>query len=149
MSRSGYSDDLDHWALIRWRGAVASAIRGKRGQAILKELEAALLALPEKKLCKDDFADPESETVCALGAVVLKRKVDQGKDTVSAIKEIAKEFPEGCEAQEVTGDFNIAEALAKEITYINDEWGPWGCTPEQRYQEVLRWVRENIAKGER
>ncbi len=147
MSRSGYSDDLDQWALIRWRGAVASAIRGKRGQAILKELEAALLALPEKKLCKNDFAHPESETVCALGAVVLKRKINQGKDVVSAIQEIAKEFPEGCEAEEVAGEFDIAEALAKEITYINDEWGPWGCTPEQRYESVLEWVRENIAKA--
>jgi hypothetical protein len=146
MSRSGYHDDLDHWALIRWRGAVASAIRGKRGQAILKELEAALVALPEKKLCKNDFADPESETVCALGAVALKRKIEQGKDRTSAFKEIAQEFPEGCEAEEVAGDFDIADALAKEITYINDEWGPWGCTPEQRYEEVLKWVREQIKK---
>lgn len=32
MSRCGYSDDYDQWALIRWRGAVESAIRGKRGQ---------------------------------------------------------------------------------------------------------------------
>jgi hypothetical protein len=34
MSRSGYSDDIDsaddQWALIRWRGAVKSAIRGAR-----------------------------------------------------------------------------------------------------------------------
>ncbi len=147
MSRSGYSEDLDNWALIRWRGAVESAIRGKRGQAILKELEAALLALPVKKLCKNDFADPESETVCALGAVALKRKIAQGKEMSVAIKEIATEFPEGCEAKEVAGEFNIADALAKEITYINDEWGPWGCTPEQRYQEVLAWVRENIEKA--
>jgi len=38
MSRSGYSDDCDVWALIRWRGAVKSAIRGARGQAMLREL---------------------------------------------------------------------------------------------------------------
>ena len=31
MSRSGYEDGLEMWDLIRWRGAVASAIRGKRG----------------------------------------------------------------------------------------------------------------------
>jgi hypothetical protein len=37
MSRSGYSDDLENWSLIRWRGAVASAIRGRRGQAFLRE----------------------------------------------------------------------------------------------------------------
>ena len=38
MSRSGYSDDLDNWDLIRWRGQVSSAIRGKRGQGFLREL---------------------------------------------------------------------------------------------------------------
>jgi len=29
MSRSGYTDscDMDQWDLIRWRGAVASAVR--------------------------------------------------------------------------------------------------------------------------
>ena len=33
MSRSGYTDECDGWELVRWRGAVNSAIRGKRGQA--------------------------------------------------------------------------------------------------------------------
>jgi hypothetical protein len=46
MSRSGYSDDHSEWDLIRWRGAVASAIRGKRGQAFLRELLVALDAMP-------------------------------------------------------------------------------------------------------
>ncbi len=29
MSRSGYNDDGTEWDLIRWRGAVASAVRGQ------------------------------------------------------------------------------------------------------------------------
>ena len=29
MSRSGYTDECDGWELVRWRGAVNSAIRGK------------------------------------------------------------------------------------------------------------------------
>lgn len=37
MSRSGYTDEDDIWAMIRWRGAVTSAIRGKRGQQALRE----------------------------------------------------------------------------------------------------------------
>ncbi|ENQ7660184.1 hypothetical protein ACEQOL_006537 [Pseudomonas aeruginosa] len=41
MSRSGYCDDLDNWSLICWRGAVSSAIKGKRGQAFLIELREA------------------------------------------------------------------------------------------------------------
>ena len=51
MSRSGYTDDFDdQWALIRWRGAVTSAIRGKRGQEFLREMAAAMDAMPEKSL---------------------------------------------------------------------------------------------------
>lgn len=144
MSRSGYSDDLDQWALIRWRGAVAAAIKGKRGQSLLKELEGSLLALPEKALCKHDFADPKDGTVCALGAVALKRKMDKGETLEAAIKKLAEEFPEGTEAEEVKAEFGIAEALAKEITYINDEQGDYEETPQIRYRRVLEWVREQI-----
>jgi hypothetical protein len=67
MSRSGYSDDCDQWDMIRWRGAVASSIRGARGQAFLKEMLAALDALPEPKLIAEEL---ESDgAVCAIGAV--------------------------------------------------------------------------------
>ena len=44
MSRSGYGDDYgddDPLAIGRWRGAVNSAIRGKRGQQTLREILAA------------------------------------------------------------------------------------------------------------
>lgn len=145
MSRSGYSDDgdCDGWELIRWRGAVESAIRGKRGQSLLKEMEAALLALPEKRLCAFDFADPSSGEVCALGAVALKRKMDSGKDRKLAIRELSEEFPYGSEADAVSSTFGIADALAREITYVNDEDYDYS-TPEKRYEGVLRWVRSNI-----
>ncbi len=53
MSRSGYSDDLDQGDLNRWRGAVASAIRGKRGQSFLRELLASLDAMPRKELISE------------------------------------------------------------------------------------------------
>ena len=50
MSRHGYSDDCDNeWRAIMWSGAVKSAIKGKRGQAFLKELLAALDALEKEK----------------------------------------------------------------------------------------------------
>ena len=75
MSRSGYSvdGDLDHWQLIRWRGAVNSAMNGKRGQAFLRELLDALDALPEPKLIDHDLVRYDGSTdtnlFCALGAV--------------------------------------------------------------------------------
>lgn len=138
--RDGYSEDLDQWAMIRWRGAVNAAINGKRGQALLKEMEAALLALPKKELCCG-FVDPEKGQVCALGAVALKRKLDKGLEFTAAIDEMAKEFPEGTMANEVNEEFGIAEAMAQEITYINDE-----SRRDDRYKEVLEWVRSKIKK---
>jgi hypothetical protein len=65
VSRSGYSDGCEGWDLIRWRGAVESAIRGKRGQAFLKELLAALDALPEKKLVANELVTLQGQ-VCIL-----------------------------------------------------------------------------------
>lgn len=53
MSRSGYSEDLDMWDLIRWRGAVKSALRGKRGQACPHgtrfEVQSMMRTLPRLK----------------------------------------------------------------------------------------------------
>lgn len=143
MSRSGYRDDLDQWDLIRWRGAVASAIRGKRGQALLKELEAALLTLPEKKLCAYAVAEPEGGQVCALGAVLLKRRLDKGMALKAALEEIDRDYPEGEEAERFQPEVDVAEALLKEIVYINDEDYAFS-TPEKRYEGVLSWVRQKI-----
>ncbi|WP_256576270.1 hypothetical protein [Pseudomonas sp. KK4] len=70
MSRSGYSDDCENWSLICWRGAVNSAIKGKRGQAFLIELRDALDAMPVKRLTTNTLeADGEFCTLGALGDV--------------------------------------------------------------------------------
>lgn len=145
MSRSGYTDDCDGWDLIRWRGAVASAIRGKRGQALLKELEVALLNLPEKRLVAREFANPFEGDVCALGAVALKRRLEKGCSREDALKEIAAKFPEDCEAESIAHELDIADALCKEITFLNDDDFGSRTTPEERYQHMLNWVRRNIA----
>ena len=72
MSRSGYHDGIDQWDLIRWRGAVASAIRGKRGQAFLREMLDALDALPEPKLIAHDLFVRLALRVCYLAHVWLR-----------------------------------------------------------------------------
>lgn len=129
MSRSGYDDDCyDNWALVRWRGAVARAIKGYRGQKLLQDLAAALDAMPEKRLIRD--ALEEQGGVCALGCVGRARGLPMEKLDPYEYEDVAKAF-------------HIAPALAQEIAYINDEWNRHQ-TPEERWQTVRRWVAENI-----
>lgn len=129
MSRSGYSDDAEN--LWIWRGAVASAFRGRRGQAFLREMLAALDALPEKRLV-DSELEAHGE-VCALGAVGKARGLDMSKID-----------PE--DSQSVAGKFNVAHAMACEIMWENDEAvGYWrNETPEQRFIRMRAWIASEI-----
>lgn len=142
MSRSGYVDDFDDYRdLAMWRGQVASAIRGKRGQAFLHELQQALDAMPTKRLIAHElkrdapaFIPPEFATpnVCALGAVGMRRGVE-----LSALD------PE--DYDKLAEVFGIAHQLVQEIEWLNDEW--WGCDSlEQRWQRVRDWCVANMVK---
>lgn len=130
MSRSGYSDDIDGWDLIRWRGAVTSAIKGKRGQAFLQEMLAALDAMPNKVLIAESLVE-EDGAVCAMGAVALKRGID-----VSDVDPYDRE--------EVAQTFGISPAMAAEIAYANDD-GSWRhVTPEERWIRMREWVVAHV-----
>lgn len=148
MSRSGYVDDFDeNWSLIRWRGAVTAAIKGKRGQAFLKELEDALVALPEKKLLAGGFA--KGGEVCAIGSVLVARRCKAGMTREAALAEVEAKFPvseDGYEAPEIAPEAGIADAMAKEIMFVNDNDFPYGSKPEENYRRMLEWVREQRAK---
>lgn len=129
MGRSGYSD-IEGWELIRWRGAVTSAIRGKRGQAFLQEMADALDAIPNHRLIEKELVTPTGE-VCALGSVAVKRGMN-----VSAL--------DPYERESVAAAFGIPRALACEIAYLNDECGHWQKTPEARWVSMRKWVAEQI-----
>jgi hypothetical protein len=135
MSRSGYSDDLDQWQLIRWRGAVKSALRGRRGQAFLRELLAALDAIPDKALVANELKD-EHGGVCALGAVCAKRGIDTAGVDPDERDRVAKLL-------------GIPEALVAEIVYHNDEY-IWpkndGKDDYRRFDIVRKWVVEHITE---
>lgn len=145
MSRSGYCDDVeDNWRHICWRGAVASAIKGKRGQAMLIELRDALDAMPNKRLVADELqADGE---FCTLGVLGAKRGIDMA------------DIDPGC-AETVANVFGIADAMAREIVYENDEYGgDWQWvdgerkyvkeSPEHRFQRMRAWVDSQIVRAE-
>jgi hypothetical protein len=134
VSRSGYNDDGTEWDLIKWRGAVASAVRGKRGQAFLREMLVALDAIPTKQLI-----DRNLETlngVCAIGAVGRRRSLN-----------LSKIDPDDRES--VAGEFGIAPALAAEIMYENDEAGAYWRheTREERWSRIRDWVASLVVEG--
>ena len=133
MSRSDYSEDCGGWALIMWRGAVNSAIKGKRGQSLLNDMAKALDAMPIKRLITDELISKEGE-VCALGAVAKYKslKVDD------------VDPQDHCKVAAV---FNIADALACEIAYEND--GYYNETPERRWVRIRKWVAENLTPSPR
>ena len=131
MSRSGYCDDGDNWQMICWRGAVKSAIRGKRGQLLLTELLSALDKMPNKRLISSEIE--ANGEFCALGVVGAHRGLD--------LKNID---PEDYEV--VAEKFNIAEALSREIVWMNDECAWYKETPEHRWTRMREWVASEITQ---
>jgi predicted outer membrane lipoprotein len=141
MSRSGYSDDCDGWALIRWRGAVSQAIRGKRGQAMLGEMLQALDALPEPSLAAESLVTADGE-YCALGALGQARGIDLEHIDLDDRGSVAQAF-------------GVAEALAAEIMDLNDR-GSFDeriyfnfelCGPMRSWEShsQLRWTADQNA----
>lgn len=140
MSRSGYSDDLDPLDFGRWRAAVKSAIGGKRGQAMLRDLLAALDAMPEKRLVAESLVTSDGE-FCTLGALGHARGLD-----------MTKVDPEDYDA--VADMFGVNAKVVQEIVYENDEANEWGwdkaecrsypMSPEERWKNMRDWVAKQI-----
>ena len=163
MSRSGYIEEIDDYEgelrARMWRGAVLSALRGKRGQAFLRELLAALDAMPVKELVAG--ALEEDGQHCALGVVGQAR----GKQLASIDTD---------DWEQLACEFGIAEAMAREVMYENDacvsgvtwidfevcgpirpnypDWGrhrrtiavPDPLADEKRWHHMRAWVLQHI-----
>ena len=130
MSRSGYCDEYDdQWRHIMWRGTVASSIRGKRGQDLLRRMLSALDAMEPKELISHDLVRPDG-ACCALGALAKS----EGRD-VSTLD------PE--DYMTVAGAFNVASPLIREIVYMNDD-GWFEDTPAARWTRMRAWVASQI-----
>lgn len=141
MSRHGYDYDEDYpnaGALYMQR--VKNAAKGRRGQALFRELLEALDAMPVKELASR--AVVRKGECCALGSLALHRGID-----LSPI-----ELPEG-EDEDDDGDWStewlrdelgIVDCLAREIVYENDDCGPAGETPAERWVRMRNLVTKNI-----
>ena len=151
-------DELRGWA---FQGNIRRAVAGKKGRKFLIELEAALLALPEKRLASGAMAASEgmggfdgkpivaTGDVCALGAVAVARALAAGKSRQAVLRELAEKFDPEEQAWTLTTEaahyLKICHPLAYAVVYQNDVSS--AQTPEKRYENVLAWVQRKL-KGE-
>lgn len=129
MSRSGYSEDHDNWDLIRWRGQVASATRGKRGQAMLRKTLEAFDLMKDRRLIKGELVTKEGDC-CALGVALVASGVADPW-ALDGDNEIIAEVLE------------VAQCLVMEVEELNDV-GPYRETDEQRWVRMRGWIKSQI-----
>lgn len=140
-----------------WFQRVRSSLRGKRGQAILAELEEALLALPQKRLTTGALAETEplpdrwwtkrplspaepTGDVCFVGALALHRKVKSGMSVADALKDLARFGDDIYETANAGENLGMSWSMAWHLGWVNDEQFK-RATPEERYERCLEWVR--------
>lgn len=146
MARHGlHEDDGDDWlAFGRWRGAVMAAIRGKRGQAFLRELADSLDAMSVKELVAGELQD-EDGCHCALGVIGERRGLNVAGMDVDDYDAIADAL-------------NVNAKIAQEVMWENDEtFCDWEyvrvliCGPMRPpfYEPQHGWVQEKHDRWER
>lgn len=159
--RLNYADDEDRpGQFALWQANCDRSLRGKVGQRELRELEAALLALPEKRLIHGSLTDDDGG-VCAIACYAKHKGVDLSKHD--------REY----ESDEVGIQAGMPRLVAWKVVALNDieladywvyaegptmplsvydrqrydnrgVWQRMTYTPEERYEKVLAWVRRQL-----
>lgn len=157
--RLNYSDEEDRpGQFALWNANCQRSLKGKAGQRELRELKAALLALPEKRLIHGLLTDTDGG-VCAIACYAKHKGVD------------LSEFDPEDESDEVGIAAGMPRLVAWKVVELNDiqldtVWevahGPIqrghgvykggipfirDMTPEERYEKVLAWVQKQLGDG--
>lgn len=157
--RIRFSEEEDYNnAAILWEANQERSLKSKRGQAALRRLEAALLALPEPKLIADAIEDADG-LVCGLGALAkyehyegsLELPLRPAEDAPN--EEWDEWFAHGDYDGEATEDamlalaeaLNVPKLVAVAIIHENDDYYKTQ-TSEGRYNKLLTWTRGWIAR---
>ena len=166
--RLNYSEDEDFPGQFNiWQANCRRSLQGKRGQAALKRLEAALLGMPTKRLIREAISEVNESAgrleVCALGAVAMMEGHEQilyGDDEAEEAG-VAMGFPrlvawKVVEQNDIQLDGHYVYAEGPTMPYgkwDRDHYEPRGVwtwfdyTPEERYEAVLAWVRSQLERS--
>ena len=130
MSRYCDSDDYEYepWMEGQAAGAMQSAIRGRRGQQLLRDLIAGLDALPVPELAAGALEDPETGCVCALGAVRLQRGAE-------AVPLHFDPTDPDIDWRDLAEPFDISETLANAVVSQNE----YGSSRNDEQSRRHRW----------
>lgn len=148
----GDNERPPHW----WEIDLQRALTSGRGQRFLKEIEAALLAMPKHELAEGyivepmDFDEGIIGNVCAVGAYAAYRQVQQGKTWNQAFSDLAEKWggeqDDHWNTQQLGRSLGLTRTVAYELAWQNDEqFGD--LPPDERWREMLRWVRSKIRQG--
>ncbi len=131
--RLSYSEEEDYPGQFGlWQGNCKRSLKGKDGQAELKELRAALLALPEKRLIHGSLIDADGE-VCAVGAYARYKGLNLSK------------FDPESDTDDVGIEAGMPKLVAWKVVEMNDMELDTE-TPEKRYEKMLTWVESQLAQ---
>jgi len=158
MSRISYSEEEDYPGQFNlWQANCQRSIAGKQGQAVLRELEAALVALPNRRLQSHIVACDGD--VCAVGAFLLMRKAKEVGSVDEAQRQLEAEMgseEDQCdiETDELGIEAGMPRLVAWKLVELNDihfdyKWDAQAnkcveITPEERYDRILAWVRSKL-----
>ena len=141
MSRYCDSDDYDWepWMEGQAAGAMRSAIRGRRGQQLLRDLIAGLDALPVPELAAGALEDPETGCVCALGAVRIQRGAE-------AVPLRFDPTDPDVDWRELSEPFDISETLAHAVVSTNEYYDKRNDeqSRRRRWLSVRAWAVGNL-----
>lgn len=169
--RINYTDEEDRpGQFALWRANCRRSLRGKKGQAALRRLEAALLAMPEKSLRRGKLVASDG-SVCAIGALARAEGKLPEPEPVDPEWDDEDEDDTDDTAEFAEAKLDVPHLVAWRVVEQNDlqfdtKWvrleGPvrshWELTHqwphnlymvvpltgEERYEKMLAWVRENL-----
>jgi hypothetical protein len=174
MSR--YYDDCEDGAMPAqlWEANLERAIKGKRGQQVLRDLRDALTALPQPRLIEGALCtvnplqrmaqapdnwlahteigakvDEQGEGVCGVGAYLWWQNVKAGmtaEEAFAALPTMADETSDLWETADLARKAGVTFTLAWHLAYRNDET-LGHLSPEERHTRFIAWIDSKLSKG--